>query len=647
MCGISALFSRESRYLHELVARMNETVIHRGPDSNGIITLQRINQSDLNLSIAENGCGSVALGHTRLAIVDLSANGHQPMSSLDERYWITFNGEIYNQQELREEHEIQGFRFKSFTDTEVILASYARWGADCLQRFNGMFAFILVDRHTGQIFFARDRFGVKPLYYWHNEDGLLAFASEIKQFTTLPGWRARLHDQRAYDFLNWGIFDHTNDTLFSDVRQIRGGEYGLMSIDSNYSEIIVDRWYQPAIKTFDGTIKEAATKLAEILEDSIRIRLRADVPVGSCLSGGLDSSSIVCIANKILGCQVGSGLRQHTFSARSSIPRYDEGKFIESVIRATNVISHQTTPSLEQLFDSLPSLVWHQDEPFGSTSIYAQWHVFKIASEAGVKVMLDGQGADELLAGYHGYFGSFLLGLIKTGEIQSFIKESRAIKLLHGYSLWHLFKLVINETISGNIRQNLRAYNGYSSVGSSDWMNLESLNIQERDPSEINSDTPISLRSKGMKHLLETHLPMLLHYEDRNSMAFSVEARVPFLDYRVVEFAMSLNDNLKIHNGMTKAILRESMDGILPEDVRTRVDKLGFVTPEEIWLRQKAPDQFRIAMRRAIEQSHGVLNDKSMSQLEAVIKGEHSFTFLPWRIIAFGAWMDRFSVSVR
>lgn len=647
MCGISALFSRECQPLHALVARMNALVSHRGPDGSGVRVLRRTDGVEPRLSIDQEGFGVVALGHTRLAILDLSTQGHQPMSTLDERFWITYNGEIYNHQELRQELEALGQSFKSRTDTEVILAAYAHWGTACLSRFNGMFAFVLVDRLTRQVFVARDRFGVKPLYYWRSDKGLFAFASEIKQFSALPRWQARLEAQRTYDFLNWGVFDHTAETMFAGVHQIRGGEYVQMQLEEIGEKLPIRRWYQLSSSVFEGSESEAALRLKDLLEDSVRIRLRADVRVGSCLSGGLDSSSIVCVANQILSNQAGSDHMQHTFSARSSIRRYDEGEFIDSVLAKTGVVAHQTTPPLEQLFETLPSMVWHQDEPFGSTSIYAQWHIFKLAKDVGVKVMLDGQGADELLAGYHSYFGSFLLSLLRSGDLRSFAQEFMWMQRLHGYSPWYLMKLILNSVLSGGLRQRLRAHAGKAAAGSVNWMNSASLNIEEVDPNERDGVADKSLRAQGVDHLLRTHVPMLLHWEDRSSMAHSVEARVPFLDYRLVEFSISLGDRVKVRNGMTKAVLRQAMQGILPEVVRTRVDKLGFVTPEEIWLRQQAPEKFRRAMRQAIEQSRGVLNDKAMTLLEDVIQGRKPFTFLPWRLITFGAWMDRFSVSTR
>ncbi|MBR9817220.1 MAG: asparagine synthase (glutamine-hydrolyzing) [Rhodospirillales bacterium] len=642
MCGISAVFSENKQALANIVHKMNKLVEHRGPDSVGMLCLTTCSGGKLEQTFEE--ISEASLGHTRLSIVDLSDSGRQPMFSCDQRYVITYNGEIYNHKDLRDELKSLGCKFRSRTDTEVILAAYSMWGENCLRRFNGMFSFVLVDCYTRQVFVARDRFGIKPLYVYRSVEGFIGFSSEIKQFTSFPDWTAKLNAQMGYDFLNWGVSDHTSETLFEGVTQLRGGECAVFSLDNIPRELSVRRWYDIGKFSFDGDMTSAADHLANLLEDSIKLRLQADVPVGSCLSGGLDSSSIVCISNQVLN---GSGFtgRQHTFSARSTESAYDEGKFISSVVKKTNVIEHNVVPKLDELFSTLPSLIWHNDEPFGSTSVYAQWNVFKLAKDAAIKVMLDGQGADELFAGYHGYFGSYLTGLLAAGRFKNFFWEMQNICSVHRYSYFHLFKLMANQSLPPRLRQNFRALAGKSSIHNTSWFNGEKFELDYRDPNDVYNNVPRSLRELGRDHVLRTHLPMLLHWEDRNSMAHSVEARVPFLDYRLVEFAFSLSDDLKIRKGMTKAVLRHAMAGVLPEKVRNRIDKLGFVTPEEIWMRYHSPDSFLRAIRRAVEQSNGVLNGEAIRLLEDVIDGKRPFTFLPWRMISFGAWMEVFNVS--
>src|SRR6185503_13866036 len=300
MCGLAALFSPSARAdLAELVRRMSDTVRYRGPDDEGYQVFP-----------------GAALGHRRLSIVDVSPGGHQPMCSADGSRWIIYNGEIYNHIELRAELEKEGARFATRSDTEVLLAAFERWGEGALERLNGMFALVLVDRDRRRVLAARDRFGVKPLYYWTSPEGLVALASEIKQFSVLPGWRARVNGQRAYDFLQWGALDHTGETLFAGVRQLAGGECAAFALDD--LKVKPRRWYTLAPRAVNGSGAEA---YGAMLADAVRLRLRADVPVGSCLSGGLDSSSIVCLANRQLR-EAGAQVMQKTFSARSSDARY-------------------------------------------------------------------------------------------------------------------------------------------------------------------------------------------------------------------------------------------------------------------------------------------------------------------------------------
>ncbi len=379
MCGIAALMSAKNLRGYS-IALMTGAVSHRGPDDEGYATfsgpilepqilggdhtpaacyaaslaytpVRRFQPQD-----AENA--RVALGHRRLSILDLSAAGHQPMSSADGRLWIAFNGEIYNYLELREELERQGQVFSTRTDTEVILSAYLQWGVDCLRRFNGMFAFILLDRQKQTVFCARDRFGVKPFYYFVPDDGVIAAASEIKQFSTLAGWRAVVNGDRAHDFLAWGMLDHSDETLFHGVFQLRGGEalelkLGELARYRRAGRLPVFRWYELNPAPFLGGMAAAAQHFNELFENSISLRLRADVPVGSCLSGGLDSSSIVCVANRQLRRNAAHA-QQCTFSAVSDVARFDESAYMDEVVRQTGVAHLTTMPDLERLFHDLP-----------------------------------------------------------------------------------------------------------------------------------------------------------------------------------------------------------------------------------------------------------------------------------------------------
>ncbi|UVT16847.1 MAG: asparagine synthase (glutamine-hydrolyzing) [Nitrospira sp.] len=662
MCGIAALFCPDPYPLDDLIRKMTTVVRHRGPDGEGAVmfsardfvstpvggtdTPDEAYDSRLTYAPRRNGRPVIdavmALGHRRLAIIDLSVTGHQPMCTADGRVWITYNGEIYNHLELRHELRQLGHVFVSQSDTEVILQAYLAWGAQCVDRFNGMFAFVLIDRRAGRVFAARDRFGVKPLYLWRSPEGLVAMASEIKQFTVLPGWSPRVNGQSVYDFLNWGLLDHSEETMFQGVCQLRGGECVDGSIEDLQKTFPVRRWYQLTPRPFSGDMKMAADEFVALFTDAVRLRLRADVPVGSCLSGGLDSSSIVCVANLLLQ-STGAGYHQNTFSACATEKRFDERNHVDVVVGHTGVKSHYVYPNLDDLFKKLDAMTWHQDEPFGSTSICAQWEVFELAKHARVNVLLDGQGADELLAGYHGFFASHFAGLFVMWRWGTLLREARAAKHLHGLSYASSAKYLGNTVLPEPLRQPLRRLFGKrSSVPY--WINRERLAFDARDPNLTYGVKTTSVNQMAHAMLTATSVPMLLHWEDRDSMAHSVESRLPFLDYRVVEFLTGLPPEMKLWNATTKQVLREAMRGTLPEPIRTRMDKMGFVTPEETWIRKDAPERFRLELRRAVDASQGVLNASALDHFDAVIGGRESFNFLVWRMISFGQWMERFSV---
>ncbi|WP_207000516.1 asparagine synthase (glutamine-hydrolyzing) [Trinickia mobilis] len=635
MCGIAGLVGATLDVRRAFITKMMDRIAHRGPDGEGVYCDEM-----------------VALGHRRLSIVDLSAAGHQPME-FAERYVITYNGEIYNHIELRAELEREGYRFVSHSDTEVILAAYDFWGRECLERFNGMWAFALYDRRDRTLFLARDRFGVKPLYYWRRADGMFAFGSEIKQFVDLPGWSARVNGQRAYDYLNWGVTDHTHETLFDGVYQVLPGHYALLDLaqaarESNGSAtsermIALTQWYRLSAAPFDGDFAHASDRLRGLLEDSVRLRLRADVPVGSCLSGGLDSSSIVCLMKRQLE-RDGAAYQQHTFSACSTIGKYDESRHIDTVVAETGVLSHRTYPALEDLFSALSAITWHQDEPFGSTSIFAQWNVFGLAREQGIKVMLDGQGADEQLAGYHSFFAPRFASLFRSTRWLELIREVRAAGPHHGYNGIFAAKQIGKSILPRSVRDLARRTSGaIHNVPS--WLSMDRLGAVPGNPFG-DGRAHESVRAMSIEQLVRSNLPMLLHWEDRNSMAHGVEARLPFLDYRFVEFALGLPDEYKLSRGVTKRVMREAMQGILPESVRMRMDKMGFVTPEEVWLREQAPDQFRRAMETAIDVSGGIITSAARSLLESMIAGQTPFSFTAWRLVSFGDWLQRFDVRV-
>ncbi len=666
MCGISALIALNGVGVTEAEVRaMTGPVSHRGPDDEGFVlfcddgepvplggdeTPDSVLATTFPYSPVSRDAASVqgpvrvALGHRRLSILDLSPAGHEPMCTPDRRYWIVYNGEVYNYRELRTELEAAGHTFYSGSDTEVLLHAYAEWGRDCLNRFNGMFAFVIHDRETGTIFAARDRFGVKPLYYWFSPEGFLAFASEIKQFTVLPGWEARLNHQRAFDFLTHALLDHTDETMFAGVRQLRGGEATEIKVAEFGTGLPVYRWYDFRPERVRRSYEDACDRFRELFTDSVRLRLRADVPIGSCLSGGLDSSSIVCVANDLLKAE-GKEEVQRTFSATTTVKRFDESDYIRAVVDEREIDAYYTCSTMDDLMGEIDRIIWHQDEPFGSTSIYAQWSVFRLAAETGMKVMLDGQGADEQLCGYHTFFPVRYADLFRTGRWLQLAREVRTAEERFGYSpkrsLTEMAFFVLPDSIRRPIQERR-----FKDMVTPVWINTDTLRADLR----INDILPPNHRTDDLSHsqLFFSSLPMLLHWEDRDSMAHSIESRVPFLDYRLVEFVTGLPTDYKLAGCRTKQVLRDGMKGILPEVVRERWDKIGFATGEVEWIRQQEPDLFRSMVVEAIEGSHGVLNDEARRQLEEVISGERSYTtdYFIWRWICFARWMRIFAVAL-
>lgn len=664
MCGIAGIIGAPGVEVSTHIRGMCDVIQHRGPDDEGYAVVEGSTVRFLGGTDTPEDCyvadvsyapersgwdriaGHLALGHRRLSIVDLSGTGHQPMADRDRRCVLVYNGEVYNHVELRTELEALGHEFRSTSDTEVVLAAWRQWGEACLHRLNGMFAFLLVDLERMVVFAARDRFGIKPLYWWNSPTGLVAFASEIKQFTVLPGWRARLNGVRAYEFLNWGLCDHGGETLFDGVHQVPGGHYVLMDLRSvPRCAVQPRRWYTLRAAKVDLDLDSAAERFRALFDDSVKLRLRADVPVGTGLSGGLDSSSIVCTVSDLLR-RKGAADFQNTFSACSDDMRFDERHYIEVVAAHTGVRTHYTFPSLADLFPSLERMIWHHDEPFLSTSVYAEWKVFELVRSCGVKVTLDGHGADELLAGYHSFFGARLAGAFRDDGWAAGIRELSAIRARSGYGTLHLLLRMMDVVLPERIRQPLRRLSGRAATGP-EWLDSVRLGVEEKDPFRACGAKAAGIREMSRAQLLHTSLPVQLKWADRDSMAHSVESRVPFLDYRLVEFVLGCPDTFKIAGGWTKWILRRALADRLPREIVRRTDKMGFVTPEMAWVREHSPDEFRRAVRDAVDASMGVLTSATLKAADELIDGNRSYDGVLWRWICFGRWMSRFGVTVR
>jgi asparagine synthase (glutamine-hydrolysing) len=653
MCGILALarVSSEPVTTRPVVAA-TALVAHRGPDDEGYLlwtgtpkpnvyagpgTAAVTRRARRLEDVPAVAPWRVAFGHRRLSIVDLSPGGHQPQVHEPTGLAITYNGEIYNHVELRQDLERRGYVFRSNSDTEVLLTAWAEWGPACLPRLNGMFAFVVLDpRRSGTLHAVRDRFGVKPLY-WARVGDWLAFSSEVKQLRALPGYTLRLDESTATDYLARGILDHTSHTFDAAIQQLRGGEQAVVALDATLPAVQVSRWYDLAPRPWGGTPVEAAEGFRDLLADSVRLRLRADVPVGSCLSGGLDSSSIVSLAARALKEQ-SRHAGQVTVTACFADERYDEWRYAKEVVAEAGASAVTVWPTVDQLQRDLDRQLWHMDEPFGSTSQFSQWCVFAAAAEAGLKVMLDGQGGDEQLGGYGGTTTVALLaGLLKRGELGAFVHEVAALRAARGaFPLAEIVLAVRN--LAPPLAALLPARHRYA-ASAPDW-------LRSSAPSRIPTIAPTELQETLRQQTLALSLPALLRYEDRNSMAWSIEARVPFLDYRLVEFLAGLPDGFKIRDGATKVVLRNGMRGVVPEPVLARRDKMGFVTPEERWVREAVPGWVRDALEDALAVSGWIVDpDRARRFLADTLAGRVPYSFALWRIICFGRWLRSLDVA--
>lgn len=635
MCGIAAILSpREETCLSRVASEMVERLRHRGPDDGGLETFAGAR------AVARGEPCTVALAHRRLAIQDLTDAAHQPMSDPDDRYRLLFNGEIYNFLELRETLERAGERFRSRGDTEVLLRLLARDGVDALPELDGMFAILLYDRTTRTLIAARDRFGIKPLYTWTDPDGAVHFASEIKAFTACPGWRAALNGPRAADYLRRGLIDHTPETLFAGVRQVAAGTWLQVDLGALDRTPVEQRWYAPRAAALDIAPGDRAEHFRALLSTSVRRRLRADVTVGSCLSGGLDSSAVVALAAEALR-EHGANEGQITVTAR--VPEdeaLDEWRYAREAAAMAGARPVAVTPEAGELLDRLDEMVWIHDEPFGSPSIFAQYRVFQAAAEHGATVMLDGQGADEQLCGYQAFFPVCLVELLRTGRVPAALRLLRGARRAHGIPGAALLARALASILPAGTLRRLRRRDSAHEV-----IDFESLGSVAIDPFDAMTGRRYGVEAFSIDQLTRGSLPMLLHWEDRNSMAHSIEARVPFLYPALVEFDLSLPPTAKIDGPWTKAILREALRDDLPESILRRTDKVAFATPERHWLGGANADRVQSVLDDALEGCGTIVGDAGRAVLAAIVTGDRPYDPILWRVLCFGLWMRRFEVA--
>lgn len=585
MCGIFGTIRQNNHTPDpELVRKATRMLQHRGPDGEGYFSE-----------------GPLAFGHRRLAIIDLSDKGQQPMSAYGNV--ITYNGEIYNYLELRKQLQQEGYQFSSESDTEVVLAAYAHWGMDCVQHFRGMWAFAIYDRKKQSVFCSRDRFGIKPFYYTRIK-GDFYFASEIKAFTVLPDWSPEWSTDYVAKFLYAGQQHPERKTIFSKVFQLPPGQQLLFKLSDNTFQL--KTYYQLEDIRYQAISPEDASEQFQTLfAESIRLHLRSDVTIGTAFSGGLDSSAILASLCQSPEEKIKT-IEAVAYCSPSS--KLDESPYVDAFAQQYPINIHRITPDFPQLFKLLTSATVAQDEPLLSGSLLAQYAVFQNAKKNDLRVMLDGQGADELLGGYGTFYPPLFRHLLKSHPLQIF---SQLLGLIQHHRIpWQRIgkpwqKTSLNKGIRltpPNPSPTEQSYNGYTNV------------------------------------MLQKHLPGLLHFEDRNSMAHGVEARVPFLDHPLVAFCLSIPPELHIRKGIRKMILRDALGHWLPDKIVKRYDKIGFATPQDQWM-EKVPNLVLKLAKESQLQFPEIFDKEWMLWVGIVLSKKQQRHYpLIWRAISLGIW---------
>ena len=649
MCGIAGcVVSTPTSWISGVAEGMRDSIKHRGPDDHGVLLWDGRGPVRTGRTLPAEGAATVFLAHRRLSIIDLSETGWQPMSSDDGRYHIIYNGEIYNYIELREQLARTGYRFRGTSDTEVLLAACTQWGSGALPRLVGMFAFALLDVVERRLLLARDFLGIKPLYYSTWADGM-AFASEIKALLKLPTVSTRGNPDSLFDYLRHGLTDHRPETLFADARQFPAAHFAWIDLDRPDRSWQQQSYWEPVgaggvsrYRSIDG----AAEELRNIFLDNVRLHLRSDVPIGSALSGGIDSSSIVAGVRAIGGAPV--DLRTVSFIADE--PRVNEESWIDLSARQADAQVHKVTIASDDLLRDLEHLIRTQDEPFGGTSIYAQYRVFRMAAEQRLKVMLDGQGADEVFAGYMSYLPHRWAGQIRAGAWWDALRSMRMVMRMmapsSGMSMSALMQRGLGSMVPARLRPSLRRLAGRPEAPSwidDAWFGQRGVELQ---PNPVRFGIGRDLRSALRVTLLQSSLPALLRYEDRNSMAHSVESRVPFLTPRLVEFTQRLPEGFLIgDDGLTKNVFRRAMRGIVPDAILDRRDKIGFEPPQRKWLTELDPWVRETLSTESACRLPCLRSAQMLHHWENVGARRDRFDWTVWRWLNAIAWANLYDVE--
>ncbi len=655
MCGIFGVLNFSEANVNLISFRDSVNIIrHRGPDDEGYALFNTYKKTCEerfgDTSALKKGTHilsdspvvfNLAFGFRRLSILDLSVNGHQPFFNDEKNICIIFNGEVYNYIEIREELISKGYKFRTGTDTEVIMNSYIEWGEDCLSRFNGMWGIALYDMRKNVLFCTRDRFGVKPFYYY-KDDNVFVFGSELKSITEYfkndPSFEKRINKEIAFDYFVNNFTEHTENTFIQGIKNLPPSH--LIKIQGN--DFKVRKYFEVEVNKELGKydpqrFEKIKNEFSELIHDSVKLRLRSDVAVGTCLSGGLDSSAVVSIINRILtdnkdpNNQLAEN-RQKTFSAVYDDASIDERKFIEEIIKKTDCESYYVFPDKADLFSDIDNFIFQLDEPIGGTSPYAQWNVMRLARQNNVTVLLDGQGADESLGGYEVYFGFLYTNLFRKGNYLQLMSE-------------------LSKNFQKGIEISKRGYKYYvnsknknTSSPVSKYYNQDFLkNYSGRSILEYR--TSDNLNVKLYEDLSKYILPSLLRFEDRNSMKFSIESRTPFLDYRIIKLLFETEGIYKIHKGFSKWILRNSMNGKMPDNIVWRRDKKGFPTPERKWMKLLKDDFIQTVNNNKDDLDSYFHTGLILNNYDSIISDTEIKSHFLWKIYNFTKWKKMYGVS--
>jgi len=578
VCGIAGILSSEPVDNSGLTAMM-QAIAHRGPDDEGWLLGTAGEGIRLGRHNVPASPATVALGHRRLSVLDLAPTAAQPMTSPDGRLALTYNGEIYNYVELRTELESGGWRFRSTGDTEVLLAGWSTWGHEVLSRVTGMFAFCMVDFQEQRAYLVRDHFGIKPLFI-ASDGRRLVFASELGALLAHPSIPRVMDPETAYSYLRFGLVDDDERTFFKGVTRLPAATYEVVDLTDVRHRDRREYWQLPS-EEVDWSFPDAVEAVRSAFQRSVRLHLRSDVPVGVALSGGLDSASIAAVVRAISG----PDRELHCFSYQADDPRLNEAGWARLAADATAARLHPVSASPHAMTAELADLVRSQGEPFGGTSIYAQRRVFETAHAAGVKVMLDGQGADELFGGYRSYLAARFVSLLRQARVGAAARLAVGVARMPDVKLTPELALrALSRTVSRRLASPLLLEPAFLP-----WMNEAW--FRDRGVEPLPRPAMGALPEALSAAFLSTSLPALLRYEDRNSMRYSIESRVPFLDRDFVELVFRLPRAYIIGaDATTKLVFREAMRGIVPDAIIERRDKIGFTTPERSWLSDVAWD---------------------------------------------------------